>query len=262
VMLKLGTYGFLRFALPLFPGAAHMVGPTLAGLACAGILYGAAVAWRQKDFKKLIAYSSVSHMGFCTLGIFALTPLGLYGSILQQVNHGISTGALFMLVGYLYERRHSLEISAYGGVATPAPNLAIVFLITTLASIGLPMLNNFVGEYLVLQGASQTNFPATVIAAIGVILSACYMLWLYQRTFYGKASESLSHHMPDLQMREWITALPLLLLMVWMGVYSQSFLPAIGAQNAQILEQTKTRVNALQFSPSQTSPVKEVADAR
>ena len=140
--------------------------------------------------KKLVAYSSVSHLGFVVLGIFSFTQQGLDGAVYQMLNHGISTGALFMLVGYLYERRHSLEISAYGGVATPAPNLAIVFLITTLASIGLPMLNNFVGEYLVLQGAAHANFTWAVFAALGVILSACYMLWLYQRTFYGKASES------------------------------------------------------------------------
>ena len=148
--------------------------------------------------KKLVAYSSVSHLGFVVLGIFSFTQQGLDGAVYQMLNHGVSTGALFMLVGYLYERRHSLEIAAYGGVATPAPNLAIVFLITTLASIGLPMLNNFIGEYLVLQGAAQANFTWAVFAAIGVILSACYMLWLYQRTFYGKASESVSHHMPDL----------------------------------------------------------------
>ncbi len=163
-----------------------------------------------------------------------------------MLNHGISTGALFLLVGYLYERRHSLEISAYGGVATPAPNLAIVFLIATLASIGLPMLNNFVGEYLVLQGASYASFPATVFAAVGVILSACYMLWLYQRTFYGKTSESLSHHMPDLSGREWAAILPLLLLMLWMGSYTQTFMPAISAQNARISgpEQTTRRAVA------------------
>ena len=162
-----------------------------------------------------------------------------------------------MLVGFLYERRHSLEISAYGGVATPAPNLAIVFLITTLASIGLPMLNGFVGEYLVLQGASQAHFSWSVFAALGVILSACYMLWLYQRTFYGRASESLSHHMPDLNGREWAAALPLLLLMFWMGIYSQSFMPAISTQNAQMLQQVNRATTAFQGPP-----VKEVANAR
>ena len=206
--------------------------------------------------KKLVAYSSVSHLGFVVLGIFSFTQQGMDGAVYQMLNHGISTGALFMLVGFLYERRHSLEISAYGGVATPAPNLSIVFLITTLASIGLPLLNNFVGEYLVLQGASQSSFPATVFAALGVILSACYMLWLYQRAFYGKATESLSHHMPDMNSREWAAALPLLLLMVWMGVYSQSFMPPISAQNAKILTQTRGAVVL------KGTPAAEVAHAR
>lgn len=169
-----------------------------------------------------------------------------------------------MLVGFLYERRHSLEISAYGGVATPAPNLAIVFLITTLASVGLPMLNNFVGEYLVLQGASQVNFTATVFAAVGVILSACYMLWLYQRTFYGKASESLSHHMPDLSAREWAVSLPLLLLMFWMGIYTQTFMPPISAQNARILQQYQQQQNRPQLAvtPDRNFSASEVANAR
>ena len=181
--------------------------------------------------KKLVAYSSVSHLGFVVLGIFSFTQAGLDGAVYQMLNHGVSTGALFILVGYLYERRHSLEIAAYGGVATPAPNLAAVFLITTLASIGLPTLNNFIGEYLVLQGAAQANFTWAVFAAMGVIFSACYMLWLYQRVFYGKASESVSHHMTDLSGREWAAILPLMLLMVWMGTFTQTFLPSISAQS-------------------------------
>ena len=158
-----------------------------------------------------------------------------------------------MLVGFLYERRHSLEIAAYGGVATPAPNLAAVFLITTLASIGLPTLNNFIGEYLILQGASQAHFVWAVFASLGVILSACYMLWLYQRAFYGKASESVSHHIVDLTPREWLAISPLLILMVWMGVFTQSFLPPISAQNALILKdvnsQTQPRAVAVEVKP-------------
>ncbi len=189
----------MRYCLPLFLGAARSSAPWIVGLAIVGILYGALVALMQPNMKKLVAYSSVSHLGFVVLGIFSFTQAGLDGAVYQMLNHGVSTGALFILVGYLYERRHSLEIAAYGGVATPAPNLAAVFLITTLASIGLPTLNNFIGEYLVLQGASQTNFTWAVFAAIGVIFSACYMLWLYQRAFYGKASESVSHHMADLR---------------------------------------------------------------
>jgi NADH-quinone oxidoreductase subunit M len=255
VMLKMGTYGLVRFCLPLFPNAAHKSAPWVIGLAVIGIIYGALVALVQPNMKKLVAYSSVSHLGFVVLGVFSFTQQGLDGAVYQMLNHGISTGALFLLVGYLYERRHSLEISAYGGVATLAPNLAIVFLISTLASIGLPMLNNFIGEYLVLQGASYVSFPATVFAAIGVILSACYMLWLYQRTFYGKASESLGHHMPDLSGREWAAILPLLLLMVWMGTYTQSFMPPISAQITRILEQSQQRV-------AHVPAVREVANAR
>ncbi len=260
VMLKMGTYGLVRYCLPLFPAASRDAAPWVAGLAITGILYGALVAMVQPNMKKLVAYSSVSHLGFVVLGIFSFTQQGLDGAVYQMLNHGVSTGALFMLVGYLYERRHSLEIAAYGGVATPAPNLSAVFLITTLASIGLPTLNNFVGEYLVLQGTSQVHFSWTVFAAIGVILSACYMLWLYQRAFYGKASEPLSHHMYDLTAREWAAILPLLVLMFWMGTFTQSFMPAISAQNARILEQTgPLRVERVAI-PS--APVAEVSDAR
>ncbi len=264
VMLKMGTYGLVRYSVPLFPNAAHKAAPFIIGLAVIGIVYGALVALVQPNMKKLVAYSSVSHLGFVVLGVFSFTQQGLDGAVYQMLNHGISTGALFMLVGFLYERRHSLEISAYGGVATPAPNLAIVFLITTLASVGLPMLNNFVGEYLVLQGASQVNFTATVFAAVGVILSACYMLWLYQRTFYGKASESLSHHMPDLSAREWAVSLPLLLLMFWMGIYTQTFMPPISAQNARILQQYQQQQNRPQLAvtPDRNFSASEVANAR
>ncbi len=167
-------------------------------LAIIGIVYGALVAMVQPNMKKLVAYSSVSHLGFVVLGIFSFTQQGFDGAVYQMLAHGISTGALFLLVGFLYERRHSLEIAAYGGVATPAPWLSTVFMITMLASIGLPTLNNFVGEFLVLQGSALANFRWTVFAALGVILAACYMLWLYQRVFFGKASEDLTHHMPDL----------------------------------------------------------------
>jgi NADH-quinone oxidoreductase subunit M len=239
VMLKMGTYGLVRYCVVLFPGAAHASSPWIAALAITGILYGALVALVQPNMKKLVAYSSVSHLGFVVLGIFSFTQQGLDGAVYQMLNHGVSTGALFLLVGYMYERRHSLEIAAYGGVATPAPNLSTVFLITTLASVGLPTLNNFIGEYLVLQGAAQAKFAWVVFAALGVIFSACYMLWLYQRVFYGKASESVSHHMYDLKPREWAAVIPLLILMFWMGTFTQSFLPSISAQNAQILESTQ-----------------------
>jgi NADH-quinone oxidoreductase subunit M len=237
VMLKMGTYGLVRFCLPLFPNAARESAPWIGALAIIGIVYGALVALVQPNMKKLVAYSSVSHLGFVVLGVFSFTQQGLDGAVYQMLNHGVSTGALFILVGYLYERRHSLEIAAYGGVATPAPNLSIIFLITTLASIGLPTLNGFVGEFLVLLGAAKANFTWAVFAALGVILSACYMLWLYQRTFYGRASHDVSHHITDLTPREWAAILPLVALMFWMGVYAQTFLPPISAQNTTILNQ-------------------------
>jgi len=239
VMLKMGTYGLVRFCLPMFPTAARENAPWIVILAIIGIVYGALVAMVQPNMKKLVAYSSVSHLGFVVLGIFTFTQAGLDGAVYQMLNHGISTGALFLLVGFLYERRHSLEISSYGGVATAAPWLSILFLITTLASIGLPTLNNFVGEFLVLQGAAQANFTWAIFASLGVILSACYMLWMYQRVFFGELSDEVKHHMPELTMREWACAVPLIFMMLWMGMYSQSFIPIVSEQNARILHQGK-----------------------
>ncbi len=233
----------IRFCLPLFPSAARSCASWITVLAIIGIIYGALVAMVQPNLKKLVAYSSVSHLGFVVLGIFSFTQQGMDGAVYQMLNHGISTGALFILVGYLYYRRHSLEISAYGGVATPAPQLAAIFLMTTLASIGLPMLNNFVGEFLVLQGAASANFTWAIYAAFGVILSAVYMLWMYQRVIFGKASEDLSHHMPDLNGREWVAMLPLLALMLWMGCFPQTFLPSISTQSAKILEYSRVGVD-------------------
>jgi NADH-quinone oxidoreductase subunit M len=196
----------------------------------------------QPNMKKLVAYSSVSHLGFVVLGIFSFTQLGMDGAVYQMLNHGITTGALFAIVGLLYERRHSLEIKDYGGVATAAPWLSTAFLVTTLASIGLPLLNNFVGEFLVLQGAAIANFKWAIWASLGVILSACYMLWLYQRVFYGEAGAEVRSHVPDLSLREWAAIVPLIVMMVWMGVYSQSFLPPVGKTTALVLEQSQINV--------------------
>jgi NADH-quinone oxidoreductase subunit M len=257
VMLKMGCYGLLRFCLPMFPSAARSFAPWIAILAIVGIIYGAMVALVQPNMKKLVAYTSVSHLGFVVLGIFSFTQLGLNGAVYQMLNHGVSTGALFILVGFLYERRHSLEIKDYGGVATLAPMLAATFLITSLASMGLPMLNNFVGEYLVLQGAAQVNFRWVVFAAIGVILSACYMLWLYQRVFYGDPREGF--HLPDLSVRERVALAPLLVLMVWMGTFTQSFMPPITQAGALLLEKTTVNVD---FHVKRAEPSREVADAR
>jgi len=242
VMLKMGTFGILHYCLPLFPSAARQCAPWVAVLAIIGIIYGALVAMVQPNMKKLVAYSSVSHLGFVVLGIFSFTQLGMDGAVYQMLNHGISTGALFLLVGLLYERRHSLEIVDYGGVATTAPWLATAFLITTLASIGLPVLNNFVGEFLVLQGAALANFTWAIYAAIGVILSACYMLWMYQRVFYGEASGEVRSHVFDLKLREWAAIVPLIVMMFWMGVYSKSFLDPVGKTNARLLDQTHVNV--------------------
>ncbi|HEY4086927.1 MAG TPA: NADH-quinone oxidoreductase subunit M [Bryobacteraceae bacterium] len=242
VMLKMGCYGLIRFCLPMFPAIARENAWWINILAIIGIIYGALVAMVQPNMKKLVAYSSVSHLGFVVLGIFSFTQMGLDGAVYQMLNHGISTGALFILVGMMYERRHSLAIKDFGGVATAAPWLATVFLITTLASIGLPMLNNFVGEFLVLQGAAQANFAWSAFAAIGVILSACYMLWMYQRVFFGEASDDLKHHMPELNIREWVCIAPLIAMMLWMGIYTQSFLPAVSETNSHILDRTSRTV--------------------
>jgi NADH-quinone oxidoreductase subunit M len=269
VMLKMGTYGLIRFCVPMFPEAARRCSGWIITLAIIGIIYGALVAMVQPNMKKLVAYSSVSHLGFVVLGIFTFTQQGFDGAVYQMLNHGVSTGALFILVGFLYERNHSLEIASYGGVATPAPKLSIVFMITMLASIGLPMLNNFIGEFLVLQGAALVNIKWSVFAAIGVILSACYMLWLYQRVFFGRASDEISHHMPDLNMREYAIIVPLIVLMVWMGTFTQSFIPPISASNAVLLGP----IDAGRHVRNQTPPVdlraqrnaaraKELLDAR
>jgi len=259
----MGTYGLVRFCLPMFPNAARRSADWIVALAIVGIIYGALVAMVQPNMKKLVAYSSVSHLGFVVLGIFSFTQAGLDGAVYQMLNHGISTGALFMLVGYLYERRHSLEIADYGGVATPAPWLSAVFLITTLASIGLPTLNNFVGEYLVLQGSAQVNFRWTVFAATGVILSAVYMLWMYQRAFFGEANETVRQHLRDLDRREWIAILPLLVLMVWMGTATQTFLPAISASNTRTLRESEVKVEfQVKVQPPVSAQLKERFDAR
>jgi NADH-quinone oxidoreductase subunit M len=265
VMLKMGTYGLLRFCVPLFPNAARQSAGWIAILAIIGIVYGALVAMVQPNMKKLVAYSSVSHLGFVVLGIFSFTQQSFDGAVYQMLAHGISTGALFLIVGFLYERRHSLDISAYGGVATPAPWLSTAFMITMLASIGLPMLCNFIGEYLVLQGTSLAYFRWTVFAALGSILAACYMLWLYQRAFFGQASEDLTHHMPDLNAREYAIIVPLILLMLWMGTYTQSFLPPISASNAVLLgpidarREIHVRAAPAHIGPPQISPPRTLA---
>ena len=258
VMLKMGTYGLVRFCVPMFPNAARTCSSWIIPLAITGIIYGALVAMVQPNMKKLVAYSSVSHLGFVVLGIFSFTQMGMDGAVYQMLNHGISTGALFVMVGFMYERRHSLMIADYGGVATVAPWLSTLFLITTLASIGLPTLNNFIGEFLVLQGTAQANILWTIFASLGVILSACYMLWLYQRVFYGKVSEGVEHHMPELTGREWACMVPLVIMMVWMGTYTQSFLTPITKATARLLEQTNSSAPMRVHAPLKAPPVAAV----
>jgi len=246
------------------PNAAHENAWWINILAIIGIIYGALVAMVQPNMKKLVAYSSVSHLGFVVLGIFSFTQQGFDGAVYQMLAHGISTGALFLLVGFLYDRRHSLDIDAYGGVATPAPWLSTAFMITMLASMGLPMLSNFIGEYLVLQGSSLVYFRWTVFAALGSILAACYLLWLYQRVFFGKASEDLTHHMPDLDFREYAIIVPLILLMLWMGTYTQSFLAPISSSNAVLLGPIDARREIhVRTAPPRIAPAdRELANAR
>ena len=221
VLLKMGTYGFLRFSLPFFPAVAMTpwVRQLLVTLSIIGIIYGALVSLLQKDMKKLVAYSSVSHLGFCTLGIFAVSPLGLSGSVIQQINHGISTGALFLIVGILYERRHTREISEYGGISTIMPVYATISLIMFMSSMGLPLLNGFVGEFTILQGTFMENKWWAAWAVPGVILAAAYLLWLFQRVFFGSLNNPKNAKLPDLSARELATFVPLVVLAFAIGLY-------------------------------------------
>ncbi|MFZ0287697.1 MAG: NADH-quinone oxidoreductase subunit M [Candidatus Sulfotelmatobacter sp.] len=238
VLLKMGTYGFIRFSLPFFPDVlTHgRVRYWMMVLSVVAIIYGALVSLMQKDMKKLVAYSSVSHLGFCTLGIFALTPLGLSGSVLQQVNHGISTGALFLIVGILYERRHTRDIAEYGGISNVMPVYATITMIMFLSSMGLPLLNGFVGEFTILQGtfmekeiAGHPGYFWAAWAVPGVILAAAYLLWLYQRVFFGTVTNPKNEKLHDLTPREVLTFVPLLIMAFWIGLYPKPFF--------QILEQ-------------------------
>jgi NADH-quinone oxidoreductase subunit M len=223
VLLKMGTYGFIRFAMPMFPEAALRALPMIAGIAIVGIIYGALVAMVQKDVKKLVAYSSVSHLGFVMLGLFALNTQAVEGAILGMINHGISTGALFLLVGVIYERRHTRLISEYGGLTKVMPIYATVFLIVTLSSIGLPPLNGFVHEFLILVGAFQAHVWWGVFASTGVVLGAIYMLWMFQRVFFGEVTNEKNANLKDLNLREILVFVPLIVMIFWMGVYSKPF---------------------------------------
>jgi len=236
VLLKMGTYGFLRFSVPMFPDATLRYRGIMIALSLIAIVYGALVCMMQKDMKKLIAYSSVSHLGFCTLGIFALTPLGLQGSILQQINHGISTGALFLIVGALYERRHTRLISEFGGLSTPMPNFAAVYLIITLSSLGMPLLNGFIGEFAILRGAFEVRWQWAAWGVLGVVLGAAYLLWLYQRVMFGSVTNQANELLPDLNLREYATLVPLIVFAFWIGIYPRPFFDAVSAPVERIVQ--------------------------
>ena len=240
VLLKMGTYGIVRFCLPLFPEATRELTPLISLLAVVGIVYGALVAMVQTDIKKLVAYSSVSHLGFVVLGIFALNEQGLQGAMYQMLNHGISTGALFLLVGMIYDRRHTRLIDEFGGLADPLPVFSTIFMIVTFSSIGLPMLNGFVGEFLILLGAFNANVTFAVVATSGVILSAVYMLWMYQRVIFGEVTNPKNKKLVDLDFREKLILLPLVALIFWMGIYSESFLRRMDTSVNQVLQQVKS----------------------
>jgi NADH-quinone oxidoreductase subunit M len=239
VLLKMGTYGMIRFCLPLFPGASRRAAGWVAVLAIIGIIYGALVAMVQPNLKKLVAYSSVSHLGFVVLGIFAFHNISMQGAVYQMLAHGISTGALFLLVGMLYDRRHTFEISEYGGLATPMPKLAAFFLFVALSSLGLPMLNGFVGEYLVLLGTYQRHWQWATWAALGVILSACYLLWSYQRVFFGEITREKNRTLPDATAREkWILA-TMAVVTLWMGIGSTFITARTAAASQDVIDQVE-----------------------
>jgi NADH-quinone oxidoreductase subunit M len=229
VLLKMGTYGFLRFNLPMFPEAANEFVPMIAWLSVVGIIYGALVAMVQEDLKKLVAYSSVSHLGFIMLGIFALNDYGMQGALIQNINHGISTGALFLLVGMVYDRRHTRMIKEFGGLTKVMPVYSICFMIAALSSIGLPGMNGFVGEFLVLLGFFQVSGFITAFATSGVILAACYILWMFQRVMFLELKNPKNENLPDMNLREKITIIPLIILIFWIGLYPKPFMKTFEA---------------------------------
>jgi NADH-quinone oxidoreductase subunit M len=262
VLLKMGTYGFIRFSLPLLPQDSvprHKIIMLMVTISIIAIIYGALVCMMQKDMKKLIAYSSVSHLGFCTLGIFALTPMGLSGSVIQQINHGISTGALFLIVGLLYERRHTRLIAEFGGISTPMPSFAAIYMIITLSSLGMPLLNGFIGEFTILRGVFEVSKSWAAAGVIGIILGAAYLLWLYQRVMFGSVTNAANEHLTDLNAREFATLVPLVLLAFWIGIYPKPLFRVLDQPVRQIVE----RVNPGYYRPerARVRPVDVVARA-
>lgn len=259
VLLKMGTYGFLRFCLPLFPEATITYLPYISVLAIIAIIYGALVSMVQRDIKSLVAFSSVSHMGFVMLGMFALNVQGLQGSILQMVNHGVSTGALFLIVGMIYERRHTRMIEDFGGLAISMPVFSTFFMIVMLSSIGLPFTNGFVGEFLILLGTFAANGWYATFAASGVILGACYMLWMYQRVIFGKITKPENEKLKDLSVRERVILIPLVLLIFWIGLYPSPLLNRIEPAVLKILEPfNKPKITQVISTGSPAAPTGQV----
>lgn len=251
VLLKMGTYGLLRFNLPLFPEASIAAAPYISILAVIGIIYGALVAMVQTDVKKLVAYSSVSHLGFVVLGIFAMTQESIQGAVIQMINHGLSTGALFLLVGIIYERTHTREIADYGGLAKIVPVFSFALMFASLSSVGLPGLNGFVGEFLILLGAFQSpilnSWWYTVFAASGVIFAAVYLLWMYQRVVFGEVKNPKLNGLKDMNGREIFVLVPIFIFIVWIGIYPSTFLKVSDRTSAKIVKQI--------YNPVKISPV-------
>jgi NADH-quinone oxidoreductase subunit M len=262
ILLKMGTYGFLRFSLPLLPDSAK--NPTVinivAILSIIGIVYGALASLMQKDWKKLVAYSSVSHLGFCTLGIFALNPAGISGSIIQQINHGISTGMLFLIVGIVYERRHTREISEYGGLMRVMPVFTIVFLLAALSSMGMPPLNGFIGEITILAGAYQISLNWAFWAVVGIALGAAYLLWLFQRTMLGDLKEK-NRNLTDLSWREIAVFAPLIAWAFWIGLSPQPYFHVLDRSVAQIVERVQPGYYAQRGLPNPLAQNRAAAQA-
>ena len=256
VLLKMGTYGILRFCLPLFPSATFTFLPYLAALAVIGIICGALVSMVQPDLKKLVAYSSVSHLGFVVLGLLALNEEGIQGGVVQMINHGLSTGALFLLVGMIYDRRHTRMIKDYGGIAAIMPVFATFFMIVMLSSVGLPGLNGFVGEFLILLGAFKSSFLGTrwyaVVAAGGVVLAAVYLLWSYQRVFFGRVVHPENNALKDLNIREWAVLVPVVIFIVWLGVYPRTFLDKSAAATRHVVQQIEDARKGVLRAPAVT----------
>jgi NADH-quinone oxidoreductase subunit M len=254
VLLKMGTYGLLRFSFPLFPNAANYFAPYLATLAVIGIVYGALVAMVQPDMKKLVAYSSVSHLGFVVLGLCAFNVNGMQGGVYQMLNHGVSTGGLFMLVGMLSDRRHTRSISEFGGLKAVMPRFVAAFLLVTLASIALPTMNGFIGEFLILLGAFTWNHTFAAIAATGVILSAVYMLWMFQRVNYGTVTNEKNRALPDLTPREWAMMVPTIAMCIFMGVFPNVFLRPMEPSVRKVVEMIKGTNTVARLAPPPSHP--------